>query len=503
MKRKHMLSIVSLLALAVICVYVSAANAFPAPQGIPLPQGIPDLPSILMDNINNPNKDVPSFEELKKDFIEKVSAKQEPNLYLIEKYVQQNPNDPNGLIMLGRAHLIIGSLWGYDRIAQCFLQASQMGAEEGTILYYYTTLLNYNVPQREAFNGLFSIAQKGNPLAAFFIAECLHHGENSSPLIGTIEQQERENAAAAFYDMVINANLTDWGKDCAEIAKMRMQQMGRTFNVGPNTNSSFANQPSNNTTTIGQTTSSGSGIHGIDDKYLTESQKQHVTEAFDRLDKDAIELEYLHVDYYPPETSLEGSLKANPALYDRYMECQGKLQYLQDTLSSYFNGIYEGKAKNTSYFTNLYNKLVQEKVFDWIEDANKRKIAYDKLKGCCAYYAKAAAAYYQFANISNSHMQEVVKSAKIYENGRTIGEAINFALDKPNWEYRQSKIYCDAQTQEPIWLSREIHVDGYYESALNTMVQGEVSFIVGKHAGDSNLNVTCYHKGEWFDYALR
>ena len=79
-----MLSIVSLLALAVICVYVSAANAFPAPQGIPLPQGIPDLPSILMDNINNPNKDVPSFEELKKDFIEKVSAKQEPNLYLIE-----------------------------------------------------------------------------------------------------------------------------------------------------------------------------------------------------------------------------------------------------------------------------------------------------------------------------------------------------------------------------------------------------------------------------------
>lgn len=28
MKRKHMLSIVSLLALAVICVYVSAANAY-------------------------------------------------------------------------------------------------------------------------------------------------------------------------------------------------------------------------------------------------------------------------------------------------------------------------------------------------------------------------------------------------------------------------------------------------------------------------------------------
>ena len=85
MSRKPAPSIVSMLAITVICIYVSSANAFSAPQGIPLPQGIPDLPSILMDNINNPNKDVPTFEELKKDYIEKVSSRQEPDLYLIEK----------------------------------------------------------------------------------------------------------------------------------------------------------------------------------------------------------------------------------------------------------------------------------------------------------------------------------------------------------------------------------------------------------------------------------
>ena len=501
MKRKHMLSIVSLLALAVICVYVSAANAFPAPQGIPIPQEIPDLPSMLMDNINNANKNV-SFEEAKNNYMERVSAGGEPDLYLIEKYVQQNPNDPNGLIMLGRAHLIIGSLWRYDKIAQCFLQASQMGSEEGTVLFYYTMLLDYNAPQHEAFNGLYAMAQKGNPLAAFLMAERLLRGKDSSPLIATIGKNDRENAAAAFYDIVIRANFSDWGKNYADIAKARLQELGRV----PDTASQpvMANNTSSTSPSSEGQSSSNNTIRGFDVTYLTEQQKQSVIDELNSLENDAVELLYVNnYNHYLPDDISYTPNETNPTIGDYLWECRTKLVYIGETLNKHFQGIYENKARDPSYFKNLYSKLEKEKVFDWIADVDKRKTAYNKLKGCCDYYAKAAALYYPFADISNSHMQEIVREQIIYDNGKTIGQAIDFILEKPRWRYSHSGIICNAVNKSPIILSRDVNVDGYYESAKGAMVQATLGFTIFQKEGEENHHFEAAPWKEWFDYALR
>ena len=185
------------------------------------------------------------------------------------------------------------------------------------------------------------------------------------------------------------------------------------------------------------------------------------------------------------------------------MECRTKLVYIGETLNKHFQGIYENKARDPSYFKNLYSKLEKEKVFDWIADVDKRKTAYNKLKGCCDYYAKAAALYYPFADISNSHMQEIVREQIIYDNGKTIGQAIDFILEKPRWRYSHSGIICNAVNKSPIILSRDVNVDGYYESAIGAMVHGTLGFTIFQKEGEENLHFEAAPWKEWFDYALR
>ena len=503
MIKKSFLSIISLLALAVICAYVSTANAFPAPQGIPVPQNlVNELPSVLMNNLNNSQK-LPSYEELKNIYIERDYGKRltGKDMLMIEAYVQQNSKDPNAWILYGKAKWAVVSR--PDTPMQCLLKASQLGSEEGTVLYYYCKMHGPYGGSVNDFNALYEMAQKGNLLAAFIVAETLTHGRDYCPFVFDLPDEQRLGAAATFYEMVINANFIDWGKNCSDIAKIRMQEMGITFNVAAQPNA----QNDSTTTSMSSGSSSTSGkaasadtVRGFDAKYLTEEQKISTAAAFDALEDEAIEL---------GDTSNWGSIsenmfKASPELFKHLEECRGKLQYVRDTLRGCVDDIYAGKAKDTAYFTNLCNKLTKEKVFDWVDDANKRKTAYNNLKSRCEYYAKVAAAYRSFASIPNSRLKEVICEQRKYDGGRTIGEAIDFALGKANWQYGEIKVGCYPENNT-FYISKDITVDGYYESAINAMVHGVLSFSVSQSNGEQTIHVI-YVRGvsePWFDYALR
>lgn len=509
MTKKSFLSIISLLALAVICAYVSIANAFPAPQGIPVPQDlIKELPSVLMNNLNNSQK-LPSFEELKNIYIERDYGQRllTSEMDMIEMYVKQNPKDPNAWILFGKAKWAVTGR--PDTPEQCFLKASQLGSEEGTILFHYAIIKDINRSNMKSFDELYSFAQKGNLLAAFIVAETLTHGRDYFPVVFDLPDEQRLGAAAAFYEMVINANFIDWGKNCSDIAKIRLQEMGITFDVAaqPNAqNDSTTTSMSSGSSSTGGKAASNDTIRGFDVKYLTEKQKKDADEAFDFLEDDAIKLDDMVAVGGEPLWRLpENVSKTSPALYKHYEDRYKKLQYVVDTLRQCLSDIYAGKVKDAAYYTNLYNKLAKEKVFDWVEDTNKRKTAYDKVKGCCEYYGKVADAYHSFASIPNSRLKELISEQRAYDGGRTIGEAIDFALEKPNWQFKEILVECAPKSQGTIIMSKTIVVDGYYESALNTMVHGMLFFRVVQTNGEQSIKVE-YALGkedEWFDYALR
>ncbi|OUO94842.1 hypothetical protein B5F39_02950 [Cloacibacillus sp. An23] len=353
------------------------------------------------------------------------------------------------------------------------------------------------------------MAQKGNLLAAFIVAETLTHGRDYCPFVFDLPDEQRLGAAATFYEMVINANFIDWGKNCSDIAKLRLQEMGRSFAETPqqNTqNNSAATNMSSNPSSTGGKAASGDTLRGFDVKYLTDEQKKDADEAFYSLEDDAIKLDGIVAsDGKAPWRLSENVLKTSPALYKHYKDRHGKLQYVVDTLRKCLDDIRAGEAKDTAYYTNIYNKLTKEKVFDWVEDANKRKTAYVKVKDCCEYYARVAAAYHSFASIPNSRLKEIISEQRVYDGGRTIGEAIDFALEKPNWQFREILVECNPKSQGTIIMSKTIAVDGYYESALNTMVHGMLFFRVLQTNGEQSIKVE-YALGkedEWFDYALR
>ena len=517
MSRKSMLSIVSLLALAVICVYVSAANAFPAPQGIPVPQElINELPSMLMEGMNNPNKNLPSFEELKQIYIERDHGQRltGQEMSMIEAFSQQNPNDPNAWILLGKAKWAVTSR--PDTPEQCFLRASQLGSEEGTILFHYAILRDINRSTPDAFNALYDLAQKGSAHAAFLVAETLTHGADYFPPVTDIPDEQRFGVAATFYEMVINANFVDWGQNCSDIAKQRMMEIRSRFpqiqlnhqtSVAPSQSSTASSASSQNV----QTPTSDSP-RTIDDKYLSDEQKQSLKEAYDEVDDVAVKALYVG-DVIRLKSKIEDDLERyfyNSSIpsYTHLLQCATILDDLSKQLVDYvINGIDNKKAQNQSYFKDFYQQFVNSKSFDWIEDANKRKRAYGELQGACNFLAKSAPDYYQFDKVSEDKLKNSVLNCDFYGNGNKVVKALNNTLSKIRWSYSNGAIAYEyhGNGQGKFTSYRYVYVSGYHENNRGKLEQVTFRFKVYKNAGDTNLG--CISADDyvptWFAHELR
>lgn len=519
MTKKPFVSIISLLALAVICVYVSAANAaLPIPQGIPVPQDlINELPSVLMDNINNPHQNLPSFEELKNLYIEKDFGQRlrTSEMDMIETYVKQNPKDPNAWILLGKAKLAV--IPNPEMIQQCFLKASQLGSEEGTVLYHYAILRDINRSNMKTFNELYKFAQNGNLLAAFLVAETLTHGRDYFRVLNTLPEEQRLVAAATFYEMVINANFIDWGENCSEIARQRMLEIrGQLPQLQFNSQTSSAQSqpsaaaPSTSTSpTLLQNVQTSGSKRTVDDKYLSDKQKQLLKNAFDILDNFAVTAKYVNSNrpLHHVEDNLKKEFRSPIPSYTYLLQSAKQIEKLSIALREYVsNGIESKQAQNQSYFKEFYQKYANTKVFDWIEDTNKRQMAYNELNNVCAFFASAAQDYYDFFNLSEDKLKKCVLDYDVYGNGNNIKKALNKTLKKISWGFSDGVGYgyqYDADGRRSFTSYRDVEVRGYYENRLGELIPTTFRFEVYRNPGNPNLWCKkIYSFPDWFDYEL-